>query len=336
MFNKNKENILIIKTDNLAGFVAAEPLFHAIREAHPDAVISLLTARELERLARAAPYFDQIAPLPRMEERIARQSLYSQLKRSKFTRIYDLCCDENSRKINAGLGLFKPKWYSVEAARTRQAKRQGGIAVPGIEKFTQALGLEAPERKPDFSWALAARKDSANMQPSWYGLSGPYGLLLVSREAEYRWPAERYGDLANHMANHGIIPVLIGDHELQDFGDDISLHAPSLVDLTGKSDHLQLAALAGNANFFVSDHADEMYMALSMGCNGVILSGYDDPEIHRSGCHVVRIDVDGDPSMVAADQVWKTVQNMGLTDNHNHDPHKFDREIYVEDLNHSQ
>jgi len=327
MFNKSNKNILIIKTDTLAGFVAAEPLFATIREANPDAVISLLTARELERLARAAPYFDQIAPLPRLEDRIARQSLLSQIKRSKFSRIYDLSCDENSKKIHAGLGILRPKWYSVGAPSPRQVKKQGGIALPDTQKFSQSLGLNTLDRRPDFAWALAARKDSANMQPSWYGLAGEYGLLLASKDSERRWPAERYADLANHMGRHGVTPVLIGGHDLQDFGDDISSLAPDLVDLSGKSDHLQLAALAEKASFFVSDHADEMYMALSMGCHGVLLSGFDDPEIHRSGCHVVRIDVTDGPSIVSADQVWQTVRNMGLVTPLDHAPYQNDQSV---------
>lgn len=313
MFTNRKENILIIKTDGLAGFVAAEPLFQAIREAHPDSVISLLTTKSLERLARAAPFFDQIAPLPQMSERISRQSLLAQIKRSRFARIYDLSCDESSKRIQAGLGFMKPKWFSVDAPRTRQMKRKGGIAVPDAGKFLETLGIADPDRRPDFSWALSSRKDSANMQPSWYGLNGDYGLLLTSQDSARRWPAERYADLANYMAQGGVTPVLIGDHDLNDFGDDIATLAPDLVDLTGKSDHLQLAALAANACFFVSDHADEMYMALSMGCSGVLISAVDDPEIHRSGCHVVRIDAIGPAEGLAAQQVWQTILNMGLT-----------------------
>ncbi len=313
MFKNRKDNILIIKTDTLASFVTAEPLFQAIREAHPDSVISLLTTKELERLARAAPYFDQIAPLPQMTERISRQSLFAQIKRSKFGRIYDLSCDDNSRRIQAGLGLMKPKWYSVDPPRNRLMKRQGGIAVPDAGKFLATLGIAEPERCPDFSWALASRKDSANMQPSWYGLNGDYGLLLTNGDPSHRWSAEQYADLANYMARGGVTPVLIGDHDLHDFGDDVSALAPDLVDLSGKSDHLQLAALAANASFFISDHADEMYMALSMGCHGVLISGVDDPEIHRSGCHVVRIDTHGSASDLDAGQVWQTVVNMGLT-----------------------
>ncbi len=330
MFKKNRENILVIKTDSLAGFVAAEPLFQVIREAHPDSVISLLTTKSLERLARAAPYFDQIAPLPLLSERLSRQSLLAQIKRSRFQRIYDLSCDENSKRIQSGLGFGRPKWFSVDAPKARSVRRMGGIAVPDAGKFLDNLGIADPERRPDFSWALNSRKDSANMQPSWYGLNGPYGLILVNRDPVLRWPAERYGELCNAIGASGMTPVLIGDHDLHDFGDDISAIAPDLVDLSGKSDHLQLAALSANARFFVSDQADELYMALSMGCDGVIISAYDDPEVHRFGRHIVRIDTSMTHD-VSAQQVWRTIVNMGLAVPHPGTPSTVQAQVHSQD-----
>ncbi len=318
MFKSRSNKILVIKTDSLAGFVAAEPVFESIRQAHPDSVISLLTTKELERLARAAPYFDQVAALPDMGDRIARQSLITQIRRSKFGTIYDLCNGDAARRIQNGLGLnmFGPKWHSVQATRS-PFMRQNGVAIPDKEKFYNTAGIERSERKPDFSWALEARKDSANMQPSWYGLSGSYGLLLVNGDRDQRWSADRYGALANLMAEAGVTPVLIGERDLHDFGDDISMIAPSLVDLTGKSDHLQLAALAQNANFFVSDNAEEIYLALSMACDGVLISDDDEPTIKNSGCHVVYIRPDHNPNAVDAEQVWQTLLNMGLAPRYN-------------------
>ena len=44
MLGRKQTNILVIKTDSLAAFVAAEPAFEAIRDAHQKSKISLLTA----------------------------------------------------------------------------------------------------------------------------------------------------------------------------------------------------------------------------------------------------------------------------------------------------
>ena len=316
MRNRKQERILVIKTDSLAGFVAAEPVFEQIRRHHADGVISLLTGGALERLARAAPYFDQVAALPDLSTPAGRKALISQVRRSKFNRVYDLCNCETGRKLQAGLGFGKPKWFSVQSAKGSPLPgamgRSSALALPDPTRLMNAAGLEMPDRFPNLGWALNSRKDSANMQPSWYGLSGSYGLFLPSLDEKRRMPAEHYGHIANEMAAQNITPVMIGDAQLNSFGDDISDLAPDLVDLSGKSDHLQLAALAQQANFFITDHADEFYLALSMGCDGVLISPERDPMVATSGRHVVQIAARGSAPELDPKQIWQTVRNMGV------------------------
>ena len=314
---QKQQRILVIMTDTLAGFVAAEPVFDSIRQAHPEATISLLTTKALERLARSAPYFDQVAASPPMNEKPARQNLIAQVRRTRFARVYDLSSGDVSRKLQSGLGLLmKPKWIGMSGIRSANTLRSGVARLGDVERFCSAGNLASPSRYPQMTWSLDSRKDSANMQPSWYGLNGPYGLLLINRDESQRMSAGQFAALANMMSAAGITPVIIGDQELNGFGDDIAADAPELVDLTGKSDHLQLASLAKNASFFVSDHADEMFLALSVGCDGVLVSPFEDEDLSISGRHVVRIaPAPGRANEVDPAQIWQTVRNMGLHDN---------------------
>lgn len=317
MAGQKSQRILVIMTDSLAAFVASEPIFDSIRQAHPAATISLLTTKSLERLARSAPYFDQVAASPPMSEKALRQNLITQVRKTRFARVYDLSAGDVSRKLQGGLGLMmKPKWIGMSGARGGKALRSGVSRLGDIERFCSAGNLENPLRYPRMTWSLDSRKDSANMQPSWYGLNGPYGLLLVNRDDRQRMSAAQFAALANMMSAEGITPVIIGDQQLNDFGDDIAADAPELVDLTGKSDHLQLASLAKNASFFVSDLADEMFLALSVGCDGVLVSPFEDEDLGISGRHVVRIaPAPGRASDVDPAQIWQTIRNMGLHQN---------------------
>ena len=81
---RKQNNILVVKTDGLTAFVEADPAFEAIRLAHPKAKISLLTTQGLQRIARASPYFDQVAAMPNMRDGEARKEFVRQLKTSKF------------------------------------------------------------------------------------------------------------------------------------------------------------------------------------------------------------------------------------------------------------
>ena len=110
------------------------------------------------------------------------------------------------------------------------------------------------------------------------------------------------------------MPILAGPKELHEFGDEIADEAPQLVDLAGKTDHLQLAALANEAAFFVSDDAEEMRLAMSVGCDGVLISCGPAPTAPPPGRHVVMLQSKTGPGAVDAAFVWRTLNNMGLAD----------------------
>ncbi len=314
MFGRKQSNILIIKTDNLVGFVSAEPAFEAIRQAHPNATISLLTIPSLQRVARAAPYFDQVAALPNFRDSEARKEFVRQLKNAKFERVYDLAADDAAKRLHAAMGPFRPKWFSAAPAPKKRARGANrAAAIPSLERMMSDAGIDSGGRLPDFNWALDARKDSANMKPSWYGISGAYGLLLPGAHGEGRWTVQGYANLASLMSTAGYMPVLAGPKELHAFGDEIADSAPQLVDLAGKTDHLQLAALANEAAFFVSDHAEEMHLAVSVGCEGVLIaSGAAAGAAAPHGRHVVTLTSAAGPGSVDAAFVWRTLSNMGL------------------------
>lgn len=313
MFGRKSSNILVIKTDNLAAFVAAEPTFDAIRRAHPDSKISLLTIMPLQRVARASPYFDQVASMPDFRDGAARKEFIKQLKSAKFEKVYDLAADDASKRLYSAMGPFRPKWHTASPApRKRREGRTAFNSLPDFGKMLSSAGVEAAERLPDFHWALAARKDSANMKPSWYGISGAFGLLLPGTDPERRWSAAGYAGLASLMANEGFMPVLAGSKEMHVFGDEIADRAPQLVDLTGKTDHLQLAALAHEASFFVTDHAEEISLALSVGCEGVVIARNASADASPDGRHVVTLTASQGLDTVEPVFVWRTLSNMGL------------------------
>ena len=314
MLGRKQSNILVIKTDGLVGFVAADAAFEAIRQTHSHAKISLLTTPGLQRIARASPYFDQVAAIPNLRDGEARKEFVRQLKTAKFEKVYDLSSDDAARRLKGALGPFGPKWFSAEPGG--KASKGAPAETPRFDRLADSAGLSISERLPDFSWAVTARKDSANMQPSWYGISGPFGLLLPGEADAHRWSAAGYAGLAREMSQAGIMPVLAGAKSLHNFGDEIAHDAPQLVDLTGKTDHLQLAALAREALFFVSDCAEEMQLALSVGCEGVVITS---PKAHfeAPGRHVVTMTVpvdrrDDGPGAVDPVFVWRTLNNMGL------------------------
>ncbi|MGF1544016.1 MAG: glycosyltransferase family 9 protein [Parvularculaceae bacterium] len=313
-----------MKTDALAAFVNAEPYFEAIREAHPDARISLLTVEALQRVARAAPYFDHVAVAPNLNDADAKRAFVRQLREARFSRVYDLSGDDLARKIQAAFGVMGPKWLCAAPSGRRardvvEALRAG----PNAARLS-SVGVEAPERLPAFTWALDARKDSANMKPSWFGVSGAFGLLLPGIDPERRWPARHYGEFARMMARGGVMPVIVGSRDIHGFADKIAEVAPEVVDLTGKADHLQLASLAREATFFVSDSAEEVELAVSVGCAGVLIKRLGEEDASPVGRHLMTLTVRHSMEEATPDFVWRSLRNMGLI------PEEADRAMVLE------
>ena len=320
MLGRKQSNILVIKTDSLAAYVAAEPSFDAIRNAHANARISLLTIPALQRISRASPYFDQVASIPNFRDNEARKDFVKQLKSAKFERVYDLSFDDAGKKLRAAMGPFGPKWFTAGAPSRRSDKTVSEAVAPKVEKVFSEAGVELSPRLPDLRWALEARKDSANMQPSWYGISGAFGLLLPGSDPAKRWPAAQYAGMATMMARHGFMPVLAGPKDLHHLGDEIAYEAPQLVDLSGKTDHLQLAALAREAAFFVSDSAEEMHLAMSVGCEGVMIAKGALKSVAPEGRHIVTLSAQQNLGDIEPPFVWRTLTNMGLIFGENDGP----------------
>ncbi|MEL7028693.1 MAG: glycosyltransferase family 9 protein [Pseudomonadota bacterium] len=312
---KKQEKVLVVKSENLSEFVAADAAFGAIRESHPDAEIVLLTSPDMARLAKAAPYFDMVWGDGAPADKEARKQLASRIKREKFARVYDLDNTPDSARYFRALQPFAPKWSgSVSGAALRHVPEKRVIRHT-VDRFADQLAVanvEADRRSGDVRWALSARKDAANMQPTWYGVSGPFVLLAPAREDEKRWPAAQYARLAETLRAQGLTPVLVGGVEKQPVGEHISRRASGVINLLGKTDLLQLSALADKAVCFVGDDTAPSQLAAAVGCPGVmLLSNASDPAlVSPRGRDVVLLTAD-DLADLPVEDVVRTLRNTG-------------------------
>jgi lipopolysaccharide heptosyltransferase II len=321
---RNKK-ILVLKGDGLTQFVEAEPAFAAIRAAHPEASIDLLTSHELGRLAKGAPFFDRVLAAGPFPDKQSRKNFYSQLRRIGYAKAYDLNGTPESLEIKKALTGFRGvPWVGPNRV---VSKDKGHVFVPSfagpaMRKLLSDAGLEVPQRLPDLGWALEGRKDAANMRPSWYGITGDFALLIPAMNDLWRWPAEYYAEVASALVERGVTPVLIGSSDMKAFGHEVSQlmvqigprgGARALVDLTDKTDLAQLAALAKDAKFFVSGITEELQLAVSVGCPGVVIVH---PEAEQEaeglfGRQIVRFTAE-DMATLAPETVVSMLSSMGL------------------------
>ena len=266
--------ILVIKLSALGDFVLSIASFQAIRRAHPEAEIALLTTGPFEGLALATGCFDEvwIDTRPPLTRPLAWLALARRLRRGGFERVYDLQRNDRSAWYFRLMGRPKPEWVGKVAGASHRYVEAPGSARHIAEREAEQLRLAGIERAqwPDLSFA---EKDASDFQ-----LPTPYALLVpggAPHRPRKRWPADNFAALAQHLASRGVTPVLVGtDAEAAEI-DRIAAACPDAVNLRGRTALLDLAALGRGAAAAVGNDTGPMHLIAAAGASSISLFGAD-------------------------------------------------------------
>lgn len=260
--------VLVVKLGGLADFVLAFGSFAAIRQHHPDAHIILLTTRPFRDLAEKSGWFDEIWDngRPRWSRLGKVWRLVRELRRSGVDMVYDL---ENTPRTARYRLLMRDVWGNK--APWSQGERTGlnGGAEHIVERHVRQLaeaGIAATGR-PNLSWLSSGYGGR-------FGLSDGYVLIAAGglhERSEYRWPVERYAELARRIAIEGRRPVLIGAASDAEINRRIAAASPEAMDLTGKTTLFDLAVLASHAHIAIGNGTGPIHLIAAVGCPTVVV-----------------------------------------------------------------
>ncbi|WP_354857252.1 glycosyltransferase family 9 protein [Acetobacter fabarum] len=262
------QRILVIRLSALGDFVQSFGPFEAIRRAHPNASITLLTTRPFVDLARLAPWFDhvEVDHRPRWTNLAGLRTLRRQLR--GYDRVYDLQTSGRTARYfwlagwpvwsghvgRAALPHANP-WRNIMHTRPRQRDQ---LRMAGV----------TPVDRPDLGWLVGGGPH----------LPQPYALLVpgaAPHRPAKRWPAGHYGQLAAQMVAHGITPVVVGSAGEQPLAAQILRYCPQALDLTGQTSLPDLAGLAARAWGAVGNDTGPMHLAAEVGCRCLVLFSRD-------------------------------------------------------------
>ena len=109
----------------------------------------------------------------------------------------------------------------------------------------------------------------------------PYVLLApggATHRPGKRWPVERFAAVATELAGHGVTPVLLGIGAEAPLTGRIRALSPAAIDLAGKTDLADIAALARAAQGALGNDTGPMHLIAAAGCpTAVLFSGESDP-----------------------------------------------------------
>jgi ADP-heptose:LPS heptosyltransferase len=255
---KDIKNVLVIKLDGLADFVASFAAMKQVRLAHPKAHITLMTSPAFASLARASPYFDTVDAPPTLEP----MALARAIRRLGFEKIFDL--DATGR--SAALRRWAWPSRSVWSLTSRNGR------VPLIDRHAaqlKAAGIwaDAPADSdgaaPDMAWVTG-------LAPTYRPASGaikprPYVLFAPGGPEGRRWPTSHFGALAEAFRGLGFDIILLGQPEDSGLARQIQKFDPRARDLTVRTDYAVIASLACRAALAIGHEADLLHLIAAAG-----------------------------------------------------------------------
>lgn len=271
---EKRDRILIIRLGALGDLILCFQAFSAIRRAHPDAKIALLTTPVFAPFARRMPWIDQVliderAPVWRVGP-WAR--LLRQIRGFKPHRVYDLQGKRRQTALYMLLGgPLGPQWSG---------------AAP-LCSHPRLWPPEAGTHFTDFIAAQLARAGIANMATgtsahardvvdvSWledplggFALPEKFVMLIPSCAAgrDYkRWPAAHYAALANLLKAKGFASIAVGKGADRSTIHAIQASAPHILDFSDQTSLGQLAAFARRSEAVVGNDTGPMHLAAAVG-----------------------------------------------------------------------
>lgn len=103
------------------------------------------------------------------------------------------------------------------------------------------------------------------------------GLAPGSRASSRRWPAERFRELATHLAAHGLAVAVFGAGDERALTAFVAGGAEGAADLGGATDLPMLAAALAACDLLVTNDSGPMHLAAAVGTRTVSLQGPADP-----------------------------------------------------------
>lgn len=324
---RNAKRVLVIKLGALGDFIQSLAAAKAIREYHVGARITLLTTEPFKAFAAECPYFDIVEDDGRPREAQATAQLMLRLRNAKYDMVYDLQTSGRTNNYFQALRLATPLWSGVAAGCSHPHANPERAEMHTLDRQAEQLTLAGlgPEGGypigaaplPDLSWVRSALRDPPRLQPSYFGIRGPFGLLIPGaspHRPEKRWPVEHYAALAKRIAARGVTPVVIGASAEKDIGTEIAREEPAAKNLVSRTDLFQIATLAERALFAVGNDTGPMHIAAAGGAPCVVLfsSDSDPARVAPRGPRGVLTISATDLNDLPVDQVDQQIRNLGV------------------------
>lgn len=276
MSDNGSEKILIIKHGALGDIIQGIDGFAAIREGHPDAQISLLTTAPFERLAKAMPFFDDVLIDPRAKFwDIPALFKIRSIMKAGWTRVYDFQSSKRTKRYFKNLVPDGIEFVGVHEGVSHPIPDMTGINNRDRMVKTAEIG-GCKEINAPTDWLNADRPDALP--------DGQYAVLIPGcspAKPQKKWHGNGFAEVADHLAEKGIVPVLAGTNLDRQAGDDVlahAHHADKIIDMIGKTSLMGLAGMLRHADVVIGNDTGPVFLAARLDAPTLmVMSRHTDP-----------------------------------------------------------
>ncbi|WHZ15606.1 MAG: Lipopolysaccharide core heptosyltransferase III [Nitrospira sp.] len=284
-------NILVIKLRHIGDVLLSTPVLRALREAYPDARLTLLLNRGTEGVLTHNPDVNEVLCVEKGAWD-AQLRFVQMLRRRAFDCVIDLTDGDRSAVISLATGA--PVRVGFNAEHRWRGLLYSAVAKPRptdrhrVDYDLCALRTLGLDPKPGIP-AVHVSQAEEQMVEAWLQENGLLPseasplLILLQPGARYSlkvWPHERFAQLADRLADKFSCRILLGgDQREREIAELVARNtrcAPKVA--AGKFSLLQFAALVKRCALFVGNDGGAMHIAAAMGTPVVALFGPTYPQ----------------------------------------------------------
>ncbi|HEV8678885.1 MAG TPA: glycosyltransferase family 9 protein [Stellaceae bacterium] len=264
------QRVLVIRLSALGDFVQALGPIAAIRRHHAGDRLTLLTTRSLAGFAEELGLFDEVL----VDERPGPLAiggwlaLRRMLRRGRFDRVYDLQTSMRTSLYSWLLRPGMPEWSGIAPGCSHPHANLARDRQHTIDEQAEQLLMAGiyPTPLPTLPPLDRALPEQ---------LAGrDFALLVPGSSPQHpakRWPATAFGAVARALAEAGCVPVVVGAAAERLLAAEICEACPDAVDLTGRTDLVQLAALCRHARLTIGNDTGVCHLAAAAGSPLIVL-----------------------------------------------------------------
>lgn len=267
------KKILVFRNDRFGEFLLNLPAFRALKENYSEAKILLVVNPYLEELAKSIDFIDEVITWDSKKHNLFEVISFSfQLAIRKI----DLCVVFNPSKESnlisflAGIPVrvgYDRKWGALLTHRIEDKKH---LALKHEVEYNLDLVNVIGVKTENKNIALNTKQEYISSLFSTFKINNSFVLLAVhpwTSDPIKQWPLKNFKELVKRLAQKDNIKIVIigGKEESGRSGEFSKISPERIINFTGKTSLVQLAALLKYCKLLVSADSGPMHLAAGVG-----------------------------------------------------------------------